>query len=395
MSAIHPRGSTGKLLALFTLAASLAVVGGVRADDLLDRKAREQAVAAQKVIGEVKGLIADSRKAEAKDPAAARDLLTRARTILEDANGVADRDRADLLAQIRNRLRDVQASLRDQENAGKAAAAKADLKRREEERKRDLERQNRENSPVGKSNDFIKTGKGALGYGDKLRTQREQGTLAINRDILDSAGRMDEKRFGERWKWVTENRPIGPKLTKAEKELLKMLNSTLSVDFNKTALKDVIEFLHDKANLNIFVDENSLKEANVEYDDPVTFKVRKATVRTILRKVLADKGLTFVIKDAAIQVITPARMKDFMVTRAYPIADLLPVINPNMPAGLNAFQQGQHVQGLISLITQTVEPETWQVNGGLGTIVFNPGSRSLVIRQPAEFHYQMGGALGR
>jgi hypothetical protein len=50
---------------------------------------------------------------------------------------------------------------------------------------------------------------------------------------------------------------------------------------------------------------------------------------------------------------------------------------------------------LMDLIVNTVEPASWQVNGGWGTISFHEPSMSLLIRQTAEFHYQMGNGLGR
>ncbi len=50
------------------------------------------------------------------------------------------------------------------------------------------------------------------------------------------------------------------------------------------------------------------------------------------------------------------------------------------------------MQMLIVMVTQTVEPDSWEVNGkgGLGTIVFYPPTMSLVVKQTAEMHYLMG-----
>ena len=47
--------------------------------------------------------------------------------------------------------------------------------------------------------------------------------------------------------------------------------------------REVIDLLHDKAGLPILIDETSLKDAMVDYSDPVTFKASKATVRTIFK----------------------------------------------------------------------------------------------------------------
>lgn len=49
---------------------------------------------------------------------------------------------------------------------------------------------------------------------------------------------------------------------------------------------------------------------------------------------------------------------------------------------------------LINLIQNTIQPESWQVNGGLGTISFfgNP-LYVLVIRNTGDVHHQIGGVL--
>jgi hypothetical protein len=50
-------------------------------------------------------------------------------------------------------------------------------------------------------------------------------------------------------------------------------------------------------------------------------------------------------------------------------------------------------QELIDLIQNTIEPDSWDVNGGGGTIRFFPQLNVLVIRNTGEVHYEVGGAL--
>ncbi len=51
------------------------------------------------------------------------------------------------------------------------------------------------------------------------------------------------------------------------------------------------------------------------------------------------------------------------------------------------------VQELIQLIQTTVSPDSWTVNGGRGTMGFYAPQNLLVIRQTAEVHEEIGGAL--
>jgi hypothetical protein len=49
---------------------------------------------------------------------------------------------------------------------------------------------------------------------------------------------------------------------------------------------------------------------------------------------------------------------------------------------------------LIQLIQTTIEPDSWAINGGRGTITYFAPLQVLVIRQTGEVHHQIGGTLG-
>jgi hypothetical protein len=51
-------------------------------------------------------------------------------------------------------------------------------------------------------------------------------------------------------------------------------------------------------------------------------------------------------------------------------------------------------QGLIDLITETIDPDSWDVNGGRGRIRYYAPLRVLVVRNRLRVHEQLGGALG-
>jgi hypothetical protein len=71
-------------------------------------------------------------------------------------------------------------------------------------------------------------------------------------------------------------------------------------------------------------------------------------------------------------------------------------------AGASAFGTGfpgqaaeqQNAQALIDLITNTIEPDSWETNGGRGRIIYFSPLRVLVIRNSQDVHEQIGGALG-
>lgn len=52
-----------------------------------------------------------------------------------------------------------------------------------------------------------------------------------------------------------------------------------------------------------------------------------------------------------------------------------------------------NAQALIDLIERTISPNTWDVNGGPGTVMYYAPRHALVIRAPAEVHGRVGAGL--
>jgi hypothetical protein len=50
-------------------------------------------------------------------------------------------------------------------------------------------------------------------------------------------------------------------------------------------------------------------------------------------------------------------------------------------------------QALIDLIQATISPETWDINGGRGSIVYFANGHALVVRAPGDVHDDLGGLL--
>src|SRR5207245_2092143 len=146
----------------------------------------------------------------------------------------------------------------------------------------------------------------------------------------------------------------------------------LSVSFKNSRFEDVTEYLHTVSGLPIIMDKTALEEAAVTYDTPVTLQVKGVSVRSLLRKILGDLGLTYVIKDEAVQVVTAQQARQMLVVRVHYVGDLL--FGGELARRIQALQ-------LINLITSTLDPQSWEVNGGPGKIFYDDLRRSLVIKQ--------------
>ena len=90
------------------------------------------------------------------------------------------------------------------------------------------------------------------------------------------------------------------------------------------------------------------------------------------------------IKEELIEVTSALKAENHMVTRVHYVGDLLDPQFPLLSAAM-----------LTELIQQSVATRTWRANGGQGTIVFDPRTGALVIRQSAEMQLMLANSLKR
>jgi hypothetical protein len=365
------------------------------ADDLNDILDRDK-IAVQKLVAEVNYALAQAKAFERADSLRAKKILDEALTKITNSKELPDDERASLRRRVQTRLTEVNRLVRAQEIAEEEAARRAADKIK---RERDANTA-KEPGTSDSAKKYIASTRDQIAAAERLRDQRARGNLSVFSSLEVSATPIDGVvEYPKYWAQLTESRKnfAGNRLTEKEITLLKALNSTLSVDFNNVSFKDVIGYLQEKTGLAIIVDEGSLKDAMVEYSDPVTFQVKKVTVRTILKKILADHNLGYILKEGTVQVVTAQRARETMVVRSYPIDDLVGLSNQLYGPFVNRVIMLSNVQTLIQNIEKAIDPTLWSVNGGPGSITFSEATRSLIIRAPAEMHYMFGGGglLGR
>jgi len=209
------------------------------------------------------------------------------------------------------------------------------------------------------------------------------------------------------------------------------------VRFNATPLSDVLDFLADATNSNMAVDWKALDAAHVAKDAPITLRMSAdVPLHKVLNMVLnqaAGNGVcTFYVSDGVIEVTSQEASDKVLISRVYPIQDLLfqPTdFNSGVSLSLQNASQGQSAGGgsgggggggggggngsgngqglfnstsssssgtsaaasqteraqeIIKLITDTVKPELWQANGGTATISFFRGN--LIVNAPRSIH---------
>jgi general secretion pathway protein D len=239
--------------------------------------------------------------------------------------------------------------------------------------------------------------------------------LASGYDDIDKSATLPsgDIEYPKDWQERTKGRTTAVQLTTKERSILQALNATISVNFRNSKLEDVIEYLQTYTGQPILLDREGMKDLEISYETAVTLNLKGVTVRTVLRKILADVGMSYVIKDETIQATSAQKAREMMTVRRYYVGDLLAGMstlgNYNGPQGvwntgifpngfrapglnpqLQAMRNMEGVKQLIDLVQGSVDPQSWQANGGGGTVTFHAASMSLIIKQSAEVHALLG-----
>jgi hypothetical protein len=371
-----------------SLLAVVLVVPFIRADDDLGKFIEQNRILAQKVKTEAAQAMTQARALEKGDPDQAQAVLQKALRQVQNSTVLAAAEQTQLTTQLLGRIREAGEIARHQKVAGQQAPL------RELPKKPAADSPSK--GPAAIAEKFIENAGANVGIAARIKEDKNKGFAGAVGGI-EASGTLpaEERTFPKDWLAKTERRKkySGPVLSAKEIALVKALNSVMTVDFNETPLKTALEVLQDRTGQAIIVDMASLKEANTDYMDPVTFKVNKAQFSTILRKILRDNGLTYVIKEGTLQVVTSAKAREMMTVRTYPIDDLVQASSFAQQFGPFAAraQMLSNVQGLINMIQTTVDPAIWQPNGGGASITFFEPGMALIIRAPTEFHYQFAG----
>ena len=188
--------------------------------------------------------------------------------------------------------------------------------------------------------------------------------------------------------------PVVDALSEGERAAYVKINAALetktTLDFEKTPLANVADELKKRHGVEIQLDLAALKEAGVEPSTPVTEHVANVTLRAALRRMLDKLQLRCAVHDEVLLVTSQQRAAsdDFMLTRIYPVKDLVLVRNENDEIQADC-------ETLVDLIKETVAPRSWNENGGQGIVIsYALQDRCLlVVNQTQEVHEGVLGFL--
>jgi hypothetical protein len=109
----------------------------------------------------------------------------------------------------------------------------------------------------------------------------------------------------------------------AEQRIFLELNKTTNLEVVEMPLKDVVLYLSETHNIPIVLSTKKLEEASVSPDTPITKSFRGITLRSALRLLLRELELTYVVRDEVLQITTPEDAESQLITKVYPVGDLV------------------------------------------------------------------------
>ncbi len=214
---------------------------------------------------------------------------------------------------------------------------------------------------------------------------------------LSSLPAISDVEFPKDWKEKSERRlkAFRIQLTAREKKILEALESPMSIAWNERPLEEALQDLSNQIDQPLLIDKKSLEDLGLDLKKGVSLQGKGLSARSVLRSILASQGLTFVVKDETIQVVTVERSKSLLTTRVYYLGDLVQGVGPfggiQWGPFFNAQQTQSNVTALIDAIRK-VDPLSWdgRNTGGPGTITYHAPTQSIIVRNSAEVHFTLG-----
>jgi len=194
--------------------------------------------------------------------------------------------------------------------------------------------------------------------------------------------------------------------------------------FRDAPLEQVLEWFGAEGGLNVWVRWQMLEADGVQRDQPVTLQARNLRRSQVLWMILGEAGgpgtrLGYAATDDVLLISTREDLSAELVVRVYDVSDQAadvphfrnaPRVDPARAlenigqttggrGGVIEDRQAEPqaegedtLERLVDVITSTIEPDSWAVNGGAGTIATWRGK--LIVRNSLYVHQLIGGTLG-
>ncbi len=159
--------------------------------------------------------------------------------------------------------------------------------------------------------------------------------------------------------------------TPGEKQIETSLEQVVDLNINGATLKDVASMLSEQHHIPIRLDETELANAGVGPEQVIQFAMKGISLNSALGLMLRDVSgakLDYVIENEVLTITTREKADQQMQTVVYDVTAI----------------SGTPAEQIVPVIEQAVEPQSWNISGGQGTIQSINGA--LVVTTNRRLH---------
>ena len=171
----------------------------------------------------------------------------------------------------------------------------------------------------------------------------------------------------------------------AELAILKALAEPTTLDFIDEPLQGVMDYFSKQHEIEIVIDIRALEDVNIGTDEPITVQIDGVSLRSGLDLILRNLDLTWTIYSEVFLITTLDQADLLLTTKTYDVGDLVVCQDEDG-------RPWDDYGSLIDIITWTVAPDSWEVDGGPVGYTF-ASAKVLVIRQTCQVHLEIAQLL--
>lgn len=281
-----------------------------------------------------------------------------------------------------------------------------------------------------------------ISFIEEVKEKKADNSLKLLNGVDEAfAASVEDYSFPQSWTELSDRRKSkygrasARTRTESELKIEKSLAEVVSLHFHSVPLTDVIRHVATTHGINIALDTRAIETEGLMADVAVSIDVDGITLRSALNLLLQQAGgLVYDIENEVLKITNRLEQETRFELEVYPVADLVIPLGLDMPTnpldnsivnatagygnGMYQVQDDLAVSiggngaprnsgsgsngsnradfsGLIDLITTTVEPGSWDIDGGSGRLQGNENTLSLVIRQTPKVHDMIVDLLGQ
>ncbi|MCA9220517.1 MAG: hypothetical protein KDA71_09340 [Planctomycetales bacterium] len=180
---------------------------------------------------------------------------------------------------------------------------------------------------------------------------------------------------------------LAPGGSRSDQQIRAALEQRVDFDIPESKLADLVSFLRERG-IPVSVNSRALEDYGIDTNARLDFSQQNLSLRTGLDLALQQVDLTWTVRDGLLIITTADDVERTLITRIYDVHDLVDVIPQRSWNRYSHLWELVDFDSLLNVITNTIEPNTWDDVGGPARAVpyRNWRIRVLMVSQTWQNH---------